>query len=1248
MSNYADLKAAIANAIKYNDNHEITGEILQEQLLAIINAIGEAGYIFAGVATQETNPGSPDSNVVYLAGQGTYANFGATNVEKGHIGIFAYNGSWDYEVIETGIYFEYEEYPQGAAFEFTFYNSDNPNGVSIKINKDVSGISNASDEAISQWWAAQIERKINVLGGYTISIPSLTTSPQTLGLFKAIQTGQIIDSITGANKLIFGIDGGGSVTINASDLPYKATANLVNVRTESGTANNVSIVVRGINDILPAYININEIANHPAAYASATAALSDVPALYRRKGVKVVYLDDDMQLWIEMVCQDDAGVNWWTDIENNWAVEGPIETKIATATGGQQLNIAGEKRGNLDDVLNVNAWNEQTNAYDSAALARAAVPAKKRKLGAIITYLLDDGWFIDQFNGSNISDWNTQSNWISLFAKELFLDVTKISAIPGTNLINPDQCLVNMYITPNGLIRPATDETWCVTGFILVNGQDIISNAFITASAIGSYSVYDKNGNRLRTVVKNAQYTYQEGDYYVRFCINRTPQFSQANYGTTLQPFKSYTAYKPLSDLAEDVEEINESLKTTKLIDDVSSKQNIPLAYLTNHNISRASSNSYSVDYYPVEKDVQYLIRLESNINTYSTNIKTTLFTTSIPAIDVEGTVIVDPGQTVNAGFEYLFTPNRNGFVCLYKHAEQGQCFKLYTAVKVSRLDILEDGKLNKIPSENLINPDKLIPAKYITSGGSIGNGERNYYVTDLLPVNGNDIISNGVAESYARAWVVYDANGTYIRHAAQGVKQYTYQSGDEYIRFGFWDGSRPYPIANIGTELNIIPYSDYKPVAELEQRVEAIESEISISDVVLTFVPHILYRVWNDIDVKRQNIAKIGLSRLLSIDANLNQNVKFNNGMKFIPLQPVLTASIVESNINIQSGDALKQCVIRNTPANLAANIKPRILVIGDSVTSGYGANSNKIISWHPNQYWAYTKMLFEMDKIDNGDTGHDALFVGGVISNGTFTIQYKNISREVRVKAEGKGGASLDELFNPTWGDNHAVNPFYDETNETFSIQSYLDNYRTMDDLGVRLVSNSADPHGETVTGSDGLTYTIGQKITSQTLLANYDVCTPTHIFMNLNHNTTEVNFTANIANVVNIVKTELPNVVFGWLCIDSTGTNFPADYPNFEQSIIRLTSLHTKNNGFYKYFHDNIENENNNIYLLGMNFIQPEAIDYPFTEIEQCGGYGETYKIANRDVLGANYHPNNIAHAAWGYELYAFIKWLISKDL
>lgn len=99
MANYATLKAAIQQVIKTNGNNEITGALLQQSLLAMINALG-SGYQYIGVATPSTDPGTPDQNVFYFAAQsGTYANFGSFTLASGEIAILKYNGSWQKETI---------------------------------------------------------------------------------------------------------------------------------------------------------------------------------------------------------------------------------------------------------------------------------------------------------------------------------------------------------------------------------------------------------------------------------------------------------------------------------------------------------------------------------------------------------------------------------------------------------------------------------------------------------------------------------------------------------------------------------------------------------------------------------------------------------------------------------------------------------------------------------------------------------------------------------------------------------------------------------------------------------------------------------------------------------------------------------------------------------------------------------------------------------------------------------------------
>lgn len=100
MANYATLKAAINAVIKTNGNKEITGQVLNQTLMAIVDSLGE-NYQFAGVAVPSTNPGTPDQNIFYLATQaGTYTNFSAIVLPAG-ISFLEWNGSWSSETLFT-------------------------------------------------------------------------------------------------------------------------------------------------------------------------------------------------------------------------------------------------------------------------------------------------------------------------------------------------------------------------------------------------------------------------------------------------------------------------------------------------------------------------------------------------------------------------------------------------------------------------------------------------------------------------------------------------------------------------------------------------------------------------------------------------------------------------------------------------------------------------------------------------------------------------------------------------------------------------------------------------------------------------------------------------------------------------------------------------------------------------------------------------------------------------------------------
>lgn len=101
MANYETLKTAIQQVIKTNGNNEITGALLQQSLLAMINSLG-TGYQFIGVATPTTNPENPDAKVFYITnGKGTYTNFGNIEVTEDEVVVLYYDTEW--HKVSTGI-----------------------------------------------------------------------------------------------------------------------------------------------------------------------------------------------------------------------------------------------------------------------------------------------------------------------------------------------------------------------------------------------------------------------------------------------------------------------------------------------------------------------------------------------------------------------------------------------------------------------------------------------------------------------------------------------------------------------------------------------------------------------------------------------------------------------------------------------------------------------------------------------------------------------------------------------------------------------------------------------------------------------------------------------------------------------------------------------------------------------------------------------------------------------------------------
>lgn len=92
---HESLKNSISSVIKTNGNQEITGAILQNILLSVVNNLGD-GATFKGVATPSTYASTTFDNVFYIAVEkGSYPSFSSSIGASDGLVVFSYSGgSW--------------------------------------------------------------------------------------------------------------------------------------------------------------------------------------------------------------------------------------------------------------------------------------------------------------------------------------------------------------------------------------------------------------------------------------------------------------------------------------------------------------------------------------------------------------------------------------------------------------------------------------------------------------------------------------------------------------------------------------------------------------------------------------------------------------------------------------------------------------------------------------------------------------------------------------------------------------------------------------------------------------------------------------------------------------------------------------------------------------------------------------------------------------------------------------------------
>lgn len=100
---YDTLKAAIEQSIKPNGNQAITGQVLQNILLEMVNMLG-SGAVYGGEIGPAGAGLESDTAQAYIAKtQGTYTNYGGLTLAEGEVAIISnVTGKWSKTTIYTG------------------------------------------------------------------------------------------------------------------------------------------------------------------------------------------------------------------------------------------------------------------------------------------------------------------------------------------------------------------------------------------------------------------------------------------------------------------------------------------------------------------------------------------------------------------------------------------------------------------------------------------------------------------------------------------------------------------------------------------------------------------------------------------------------------------------------------------------------------------------------------------------------------------------------------------------------------------------------------------------------------------------------------------------------------------------------------------------------------------------------------------------------------------------------------------
>ncbi|WP_297928167.1 hypothetical protein [uncultured Coprobacter sp.] len=413
---------------------------------------------------------------------------------------------------------------------------------------------------------------------------------------------------------------------------------------------------------------------------------------------------------------------------------------------------------------------------------------------------------------------------------------------------------------------------------------------------------------------------------------------------------------------------------------------------------------------------------------------------------------------------------------------------------------------------------------------------------------------------------------------------------------------------------------------------------------------PNKIYTVCNDLNLERMVAAQLYLDHMFLLNKHYCLSFAETSDNKY-PFISSIDGKNGGSDVFVSDRDIkIKGCKTLSikvkhvsVKASVGRNRKIRILPIGDSVGVGYGGQWN-VMNGRPTVSWAIVQQMFALDRIDaQASSDEFSLQLVGTRGKKEYSNFYNNEQYKFVTYNECRGGWALATYLYKAR--EEGVNPFYDESvsgENKFSLRSFLSRYRTHDDSGVQL--NKLSPELGSMVCFDSQSDYINTGVLN---ISDIYVNTPTHVVIQLGFNDLvegyREQYIENMKAIIYRIKEQYPDMIIGISLPDAFGSYFPEFYPGYEFSAgmsLYNDFLHQK---VYEWTPQlmALEDVENKVFYIPNYFIQPAAEGVPHAVVETADG--STIKINTYDT--SHYHPNNIAHYAWGYQIYAWLKYTLT---